>query len=204
MDFQLEQWINHGAGLHRLVDAVMVALAQWSEPFFIALVLGWLVMALARGMGAERERAVAALVASGLALLVNQLISQVWFRPRPFAAHPGAVRVLLTHLADASFPSDHVAAAVAISVVLWSAHRRLGLIALVLSVAIGYARVFVGDHYPGDVAGGAIVGAGAGLFMVSPWVRRLVSRADGALARRLGAGPTGPRGEQRPLTGPER
>jgi undecaprenyl-diphosphatase len=115
----------------------MVAMAQWSEPFFIAVVLAWFVFGLVRRVGVEREGAVAALLASGVALAANQLISQLWSRPRPFAAHPGAVHMLLSHPGDASFPSDHVAAAVAISVVLWFGHRRSGLTGLVLAAAVG-------------------------------------------------------------------
>ncbi|MHB8509617.1 MAG: phosphatase PAP2 family protein [Candidatus Dormibacteria bacterium] len=196
MDFKLEQWINHAAGSNYLIDAAMVALAQWSEPFFIAVVLGWFAFGLLRGTAWDRKGAAAALLASGLALAANQLISQLWSRPRPFAAHPGAVHVLLAHPADASFPSDHVAAAVAIAVVLWCAHRRVGLAALVLTVAVGYARVFVGDHYPGDVVGGAVVGCAAGGVMVSPWVRKVIDRLDRAAAQRLA--PRG-RGRSRPV-----
>ena len=42
MDYQFEQWINAAAGDNSVMDAVMVALAKWSEVAFIALVLGWL------------------------------------------------------------------------------------------------------------------------------------------------------------------
>jgi len=154
VDFQLEQWVNSAAGHSPLLDDVMVALAKWSEITFIALVAGWLLWGLITRASNRREAAVAALLASGLALAVNQLVSLVWSRPRPFAAHPGRVHVLLGHSADASFPSDHVAAAVAIAVVVISVHQRVGLLTLLVALAVGFARVFVGDHYPGDVGGG--------------------------------------------------
>jgi undecaprenyl-diphosphatase len=185
MDFQLEQWINRNAGSNHIVDAIMVILAQWSESFFIALVLGWFVFGALGGRPKERQGAMAALLASGLALAADQLISHAWSRPRPFVGHPGSVHVLLAHSADSSFPSDHVAAAVAIGVVIWAVHRRLGLASLVLAAAVGYARVFVGDHYPGDVVGAAIVGLVAGGIMASAWVGKALNSADTAVRARL-------------------
>ncbi|GAC1574283.1 MAG: phosphatase PAP2 family protein [Candidatus Dormibacteria bacterium] len=178
MDFQLEQQVNSAAGANHFLDVVMVALAQWSEPFFIALVLGWLGFGLVRAARSERRWAQAALLASGVALAANQLIALAWHRPRPFVAHPGSVHVLLAHTADASFPSDHVAAAMAIAVVAWYVHRRLGLAAVGLTAAVGYARVFVGDHYPGDVLGGAVVGLLAAAVVISPPVRGVISTFD--------------------------
>ncbi|MFJ8192570.1 phosphatase PAP2 family protein [Streptomyces sp. NPDC096094] len=60
--------------------------------------------------------------------------------------------------ASASFPSGHTASAVAFAtaagVVLPAAAVPLGA----LASAVGYARVHVGVHYPGDVAAGAVLG----------------------------------------------
>jgi undecaprenyl-diphosphatase len=185
MDFQLQQWINGAAGANVVLDAVMVALAQWSEPAFIALVAGWLMFGVVRRLQVERVGAALALLAAGLAFAVNQVIAQFWARPRPFSSHPGSVHVLLGHSADASFPSDHVAAAVAISMMLLAIHRRLGIAALLLSVLVGYARVFVGDHYPGDVIGGVIVGGASAAMVGAVRLPELLSRADTAVAARL-------------------
>ncbi|MFJ7770071.1 phosphatase PAP2 family protein [Streptomyces sp. NPDC097107] len=60
--------------------------------------------------------------------------------------------------ASASFPSGHTASAVAfataVGVVLPAAAVPLGA----LASAVGYSRVHVGVHYPGDVAAGAVLG----------------------------------------------
>lgn len=185
MDFQLEQWINGAAGVNPVLDAVMVALAQWSELAFIALVAGWFVLGVVRRRPVERVGAALALLAAGLAFGVNQVIGHLWARPRPFTSHPGSVHLLLGHSADASFPSDHVGAAVAISMVLVAIHRRLGIAALLLALLVGYARVFVGDHYPGDVIGGVIVGGLAAAVVGAVRLSELLLRADAAVAARL-------------------
>lgn len=86
-------------------------------------------------------------------------------------AHPGLVHLLVKH-GDTSFRSDHAAAAFAIAGVLFSVHRRLGTLALALAALVAYARVYVGDHYPGDVAGGALIGVAAAILVLT-WLRTL-------------------------------
>jgi undecaprenyl-diphosphatase len=139
--------------------------AGWGQPVFVAVVMVWLLWGLARGSRDDWMGAVTAVLSAGLALAVNLLISHFWARPRPFADHPGAVHVLLAHSADASFPSDHAAAGFAVAVVLLRYHRRLGWAAVAAAVLMCFARVYVGDHYPGDVLAGAAIGTVAGIAL---------------------------------------
>lgn len=185
MDYQIEQWINTGAGSNGAVDGVMVAVAQWSQLAFIVLVAGWFLFGLLRGVEVDRVGALSALIAAGLAFATNQVISHFWARPRPFTSHPG-VHLLIPHSADASFPSDHVATAVAISVMLLAIHRRLGILVLAISLLVGYARVYVGDHYPGDVVGGLVVGGIAAAVIGAVRVPDLLARLDFAIFTRAG------------------
>ncbi|HVD01952.1 MAG TPA: phosphatase PAP2 family protein [Candidatus Dormibacteraeota bacterium] len=165
MDYELEQLVNGAAGHNPLLDAVMLLFAAWSEPAFILLVAVWFLLGVVLLRRAERHQAILALLAAGLALLANQVLGHIWDRPRPFAAHPAQVHVLLAHAADSSFPSDHMAAAVAIATILLATHRRLGIGLLVVSAVVGFARVYVGDHYPGDVLVGAAIGVTAGIVL---------------------------------------
>ncbi|HVB77308.1 MAG TPA: phosphatase PAP2 family protein [Candidatus Nitrosotalea sp.] len=179
MDYRLEQLINGPAGSHPAIDWIMTQIAWGAEPAFIALVLIWLVAGMWRRSRPDVVGALSALVASGVALVINQLAALLYFRPRPFVSHPGHVHVLLSHSADASFPSDHAAAALAISVVLQRFHPRLGALAILASLWVGYARVYVGDHYPGDVLGGYIsgaVGAALALYLVRHRLELLLGR----------------------------
>ena len=166
MDYRLEQLINGLAGQSPVADQLMVGLAAWSELAFIVLVLAWFMAGIALRLRRDREFALVALLAAGLALLMNQLLGHLWDRPRPFVAHPGLVRLLLPHAADSSFPSDHAAAAFAIAVVMTAVHRRLGAGLLVVSGLIGFARVYAGDHYPGDVLVGSAVGVAAAIVLI--------------------------------------
>ena len=156
---------------------VWFALARWS-PFS-----RWLAKRLGAS-AAERERwlgqraLLSAVVGVVLALCLNILLGALIFEPRPFISHPGVVHKLIAHAADASFPSDHEAVAMSIALtlvfyVIWllgrfsreRADARLGrvapallgaLVAVAMAVFIGFARVYVGVHYPVDIVGGAI------------------------------------------------
>ena len=185
MDYDLEQWINGPAGSVPPLDAVMKVAAGGAEVIFLALVAGWFVYGLARRESRDRLGAIAAVLAAGAALAVNQVIAHFWARPRPFTAH-STVHVLLSRSTDPSFPSDHAAAAFAIATIAILVRPRLGTAVVLLAVIVGYARVYVGAHYPGDVLGGALVGIVVAVALLR-WLRvvpeRLTNLADVILGR---------------------
>ena len=150
--------------------------AGQAATIFIALVVTWLLYGILRTSATEEAGASLAGLAAGAAFGVNQVLAVAWNRPRPFAAHPGTVHLLVKHVADSSFPSDHAAAGFAIALVLALRHRRLGAMALGFAAVMSYARVYVGNHYPGDVAAGMVVGILAAL---------LVNAATGGLLLRV-------------------
>jgi undecaprenyl-diphosphatase len=112
-----------------------------------------------------------------VALAVNQFVSHLWARPRPFTDHPDLTHVLAARTTDPSFPSDHAAAAFAIAFAVLAFSRRAGALFLVAATAIGLSRIALGMHYPSDVLAGALVGFGAATLVTtlgSPWLARLV------------------------------
>ena len=59
---------------------------------------------------------------------------------------------------DGSFPSGHAATSFAAATVLTLYLPRWAPLWILLAVAIGFSRVYVGVHYPLDVVGGAVLG----------------------------------------------
>ncbi len=167
MDYRIERFVNGPAGHHPALDTFMRDAATWSVALFIGIVAAWFLYGWVRGLAAERRGALTALFAAGGALLANQIVLQLWQRPRPFEAH-ATVTTLVSRTADPSFPSDHAAAAIAIAAVLFLAHRRVGTVALGLAALVCIARVYVGAHYPGDVLGGACVGVAVAALLWWP------------------------------------
>jgi undecaprenyl-diphosphatase len=119
-----------------------------------------------------------AVLAASLALALGQILIRLVPRPRPFATH--AVLLLIERSADPSFPSDHALAAFAIGTAVTATRPGMGAGLLAAGVILGAARVFVGTHYPGDVLGGAVLGAAVGVLVrkLDPWVKPVVAFAS--------------------------
>ncbi|MET8282638.1 phosphatase PAP2 family protein [Micromonospora sp. NPDC005174] len=77
---------------------------------------------------------------------------------------------------DYSFPSNHATLAGALAITTLLLSRRLGLFALPLAVLAAFSRVFVGVHYPHDVAVGLLLGALVAL-VATPLLARPVAEA---------------------------
>jgi membrane-associated phospholipid phosphatase len=100
-------------------------------------------------------------VGAGLAL------KQVFTETRPCLAMPSVATVQpCPGPTDYSFPSDHTTVAAALAVGLWIVSRRLGLIAAVLALLEGFSRIYLGQHYPHDVAAGLALST---LILLAGW-----------------------------------
>ena len=85
---------------------------------------------------------VAAALGALLAVALTAAIGTLWDRPRPFVAEH--FTPLISHAADASFPSDHLAALGAVTICVWFTSRRLGFIVGLIALVVAFARVYVG------------------------------------------------------------
>ena len=142
------------------------ALAEW--PVLIALLL----VALAWYKQGDRklfaQRAVAATtLAMGLALAIRC----TFYNPRPFVL--GLGRMLIEHDATTSFPSFHATFLFSLALPLFAQKgvRGTAVAILLLGVAIAWARIFVGVHYPLDMAGAVVVSAVAAVIACSVFKR---------------------------------
>jgi undecaprenyl-diphosphatase len=57
-----------------------------------------------------------------------------------------------------SFPSDHACVYFALTTVIWRRSQLLGLFALLPALVGSLPRIFFGQHYPSDIAFGALLG----------------------------------------------
>lgn len=179
---------RHTSWLH----GVLVWDAKYGVFLFAALlVLGYFVARRAsdalRRVSHDVWAALAALVAVALAQPINHVVA----RQRPFADHP-QVHPLIQHAKDFGFPSDHATAVGAVAVGLWFVNKWLGGIATLLALILAFSRVYVGVHYPGDVAGGLALGvtvALVGVIVVVPVLRWIALRIAWSPLRPLVAAP---------------
>ena len=109
---------------------------------------------------------VAVLVAVVVGDLASYGLKELVGRPRPFERY--SLPLPLGHVPhDPSFPSGHAAMAFASATVLSYFRPRLAAAFFLLAVAIGFARVYVGVHYPLDVLGGAVLGCVVGALVIA-------------------------------------
>jgi undecaprenyl-diphosphatase len=100
--------------------------------------------------------------ATGIATLFSQALKRSLTRARPDTAIAG-FEALAANPDRFSFPSGHTAAAFGVAVAFAGEPYGLGPVALLLAVGIGLSRVYLGAHYPLDVAAGGFLGVLAGL-----------------------------------------
>lgn len=98
-------------------------------------------------------------------LFTNLALKPLFQRPRPWVDFPALLPLVAEHDPN-SFPSGHTSAAFAfaLAVARTEGKRWLKTAAIVLAVLMGLSRLYVGVHYPTDVAVGFLVGDLAGLL----------------------------------------
>jgi undecaprenyl-diphosphatase len=100
----------------------------------------------------------------------------------------------IEHAPDSSFPSDHVTVLASGALTLLLAdERRYGLSMLLAGLAVVWARVFVGVHFPLDMAGAVAVACVAYVLVVPLWRMSGAALTRGLIAvyRKLLAWPIG-------------
>jgi membrane-associated phospholipid phosphatase len=154
LDVRLYRQLNGGGG--RSADALLSAITELGSMW--ASVGAGATLAL-RG---RRRAAVDAVGAASAMWLAGQILKKAIGRPRPYASLSG-IRLLIGKPAGTSWPSSHPAVLLAFTTVAArdlgaSDPVKVGVIALAGLVAL--SRVYLGVHFPSDVAGGLLVGRG--------------------------------------------
>jgi membrane-associated phospholipid phosphatase len=190
MDYSLYKTINGLAG-GSFANGLFKTFANDLPAALVVLVALVFLIPWRHRRAERRAGAALATAAAGLGLLVNQPIAHAVDRARPYLAHPAHAHLLIARSHDPSFPSDHATGAFALAVGVWMYDRIAGTLLLVLAAILAFARVYVGTHYPGDVAGGAAIGAATAvaLYLLPPTRRLLeaVAATSGRLVDRLRA-----------------
>ena len=182
MDWSTVHDLNELLRTHDVLEDPVTLFASVAVGIYaVATVALWFVT---RPEGARRLRlaCASALAAAAGGLLLNQVIGDLWFRERPYAAHPHSLVLFTAPSHDPSFPSDHATAAFAIAVAVFFFSRRLGVVFLAFAAAIGCSRVLLAMHYPTDVLAGALTGTLAAV-VVCTLGRRVVFRLTALAAR---------------------
>ena len=155
MNYRLFHTINSAAGHWPPADAVM----RFAATDLIFLVFAAAVLLALRSVVRRRIRPVVCLGATlTLASLLARLLATAGHERRPFQDH--RVHQLISDTPNISMPSVNATAACTLAFgVLLFLNRRAGLALTATAAVIGFAEVWAGRHYPGDIAAAALIAA---------------------------------------------
>jgi len=153
-------FINAPEGANDAVVLIAKAFAVFS-PW---LVIGILVWRWFSGSIEIRRSLMIAGIALGLGLVVNFSIAFLIYVPRPFEM--GIGNSLLSHGLETSFPSDHVTFLLSLGFALLFTRtlRWYGGVISGLGIVVAWARIYLGVHFPLDMAASFLIAFFAALI----------------------------------------
>ena len=145
--------LNAPAGLAGISLNLAIGAAKYS----IVMLAGMVVWRWLRGASHDRSSLVHVVLAVIPALAINYGVGLVFFHPRPFMV--GLGHTYLAHAPEASFPSDHATFmwTIAFGLLYRSPTKPSSWLALLLAALTSWARIFLGVHFPFDIAGSVAV-----------------------------------------------
>jgi membrane-associated phospholipid phosphatase len=177
---QLEQFINWSLDLIRAMQQIHPALHLFfrgftflGQPQFYVLILPLLLWCVDVRLGARV--AVFLLMSSQL----NAVLKGVFQQPRPCDFDPS---LQMAWFEGYGLPSGHAQFVIIFwgAIAAWERRRWLWVLTVVLTVLVGFSRVYLGVHFPHDVlAGWAIGGVSLVLYLVlQPPLERWLGELD--------------------------
>lgn len=107
-----------------------------------------------------------AFIALALSHIPVAIVKKLYPRLRPYLVLPEA-RTGKKPLKDHSFPSGHTTAIFSVVAPFVIAFNWLGFILIPIAMLIGMSRMYLGLHYPSDVAAGCLIGCLTASFTVA-------------------------------------
>jgi membrane-associated phospholipid phosphatase len=157
------------------LDTVFAWITFLGDGTFTVIVF---VLLLAQRRWSRATQVIAAFLLSGL---LAQILKKLFSMPRPmqfFGAgqYPYFIKGI-THIGFASFPSGHSTTIFALATLLsiFTKDQRLKIVFLLGAVLVGYSRIYLGQHFLGDVLMGSFIGILTAVLVHWLFVQKLQS-----------------------------
>ena len=177
-------WFNNLQEQNSFIDFVVHILAEYTVYMIpIALLVCWFIYKTDK----NRIDMLKATIASVLLWQIpTRIIAWIWYRPRPFTDLAGT-KELFFHVPSYSFPSDHATFLAAISMYFYlMGYKKVGIIGFIITFLVSISRIISGLHYPGDIVGGWILGAGGAwiiYILLDKYIQKYIAKPILKLAK---------------------
>ncbi len=184
--------------MNPVLDVIMTFITHLGDtPGIVWWVLGIILLV------PKKTRKLGVLVIGGLAvasLINNVALKNLIERPRPYNIDPSVwtdagYKYIWPGLIDKSsswsFPSGHTSTSIGAGFALLlgcfknKKHLAVGIPAFILSLLIGFSRIYVHVHYPTDVIAGVVVGLIGGLIAYLLIVKLLIPKVVPVIEKKL-------------------
>ena len=147
--------INNLANKNMELDWIMIFFTKYVPYIFMAVIAMVFIIGIIRKNSDYRKVAVNTFVITVINLMLAFIVGGIYYVDRPFVHNK--VNLLLPHVKDASFPSDHAIGTMSIALGIEKYNKLFSIILIILSIIVGFSRMYVGHHYPMDVIGAYVI-----------------------------------------------
>jgi len=155
MNMELFRLINNLANKDGVIDGIMIFFSNYVPYIFMAVTVIVFILGIKQKKCEYREIAFSTIFITIINMIINLIIRSIFHVERPFIHNK--VNLLVPHDAASSFPSNHATGTMSIALGLGKYNKTLEVIMTILSIIVGFSRVYVGDHYPADVIGAYVI-----------------------------------------------
>jgi undecaprenyl-diphosphatase len=134
----------------------------------LILICFWLLMFLGKR---GKIAAILLLLTVILADVIAAQIIKPWIgRIRPSRAMLDNINLLVSKGGKYGFVSNHAANTMAAATIIGYFYKKWKYFAIIISIIVGFSRIYIGVHYPFDVFGGWLFGYTLAWGILSIWV----------------------------------
>lgn len=160
LDFNILFWIQNLIR-NDVFDVIIPFYTSLGEDGIIWIAFGLILLIPKK----YRKTGIMVLAALLVMLVVNNIVlKNLIARPRPCWTYPEMVQ-LVHNPSSYSFPSGHTTSAFAVAFTVFSQHKKLGKVIIVMAAIMAFTRLYVFVHFPTDIYGGILVAAAITTFV---------------------------------------